>query len=1061
MAWFDEFNLPGATIDGYFGFIQADGPDDNDYPDVVLANGWVTFTATTDAARIDGAWLGIEPVTAQIFEGQIVISEEDPRPVRLLATDAPIGVADWAWKASFNVPGFRLNELTFRALRDTTVNLTADLIPIKSQPYQIIEGASIVDTEVDTANERMRFEMSDGTFTKWVPIPNGEKGDPGPKGDEGEPGLPGVAASLSMGAVVTGANADAWMTGTPTDRLLNLTLPRGPKGDKGDPGGDVVYRGIIPDGTDINTITAPGFYTVPTVAVASTLVNWPTNRGGTLTVSANTGSGAASQDVIAHVSATAAIERYTRTKLTAATTSWGPWSNAEWIKGRIPIGTDVDTFRTIGAWVVVSASDATGLPGSGQGLLEVVFITSAGISMQRFTERVANDSVQVWHRFTLLSGGWAGVEWSKIGGSGGGGGDVVYRGSIPDGSDVDAIREAGVYSVPTATVANSLVNWPTNRAGILTVWTNTDTSATSQEVVAMVSAGSPVERYSRATISSLNTAWSSWTNGEFMKGTLVGPVNLDTFRSPGAWAVAAISGIENLPVASPGVLENIVFSGAGVAVQRYTARVSATDSQVYTRTTLLTGGWAGIPWKLLGGGGGAGSSRVTDVQASDHASRVELAASRRGGSIGTGGKPVFMWRFDHWLVAFRDKILPILQEFDLPATLNVNYDNIDNPQNGGGSITWEDVQDWNQYSGIEIANHGATHTNASTMESIYHEVVEGRRLLEAAMPRVAVETWQEHGSAYLVASDLDGDIGLDLGREPRNFFESYAGRLVMAEHAVVEGKNGSFYPPLTGKPQIGQSHYSMDRQTAAEAIATIQYAQRVGRGLTGYTHPGLMDQVNVGGSLYPATYNEDGSVDFQGEDAASTHYATEAEFRDAMATAGNIVHMPVKDFRAVCEWLATERDADRLMVMTAAGGGFADKRSNHRENLFKGLSWSGTGWTVTGTGLTWQAVSTGAATAMSQGMLLYTRYGWAMGAAHELLVWAKASTATTLTLGMEQAGDPAAWSTQKVHDVPGDGVLRPYRLNLTLPRDRSITQMTARVGGPSLTIEGEPLLAAI
>ena len=161
MAWFDEFNLPGATIDGYFGFISADGPDDDDYPDVVLANGTVTFTATTPAARVDGAWLGIESVTAQIFEGRIVISEEDVRPVRLLATDAPIGVADWAWKATFQVEGFKLDPLTFKAPRDTTVNLTADLIPIKSQPYQIIEGASIVDAEVDGAG-RMRFELSDG-----------------------------------------------------------------------------------------------------------------------------------------------------------------------------------------------------------------------------------------------------------------------------------------------------------------------------------------------------------------------------------------------------------------------------------------------------------------------------------------------------------------------------------------------------------------------------------------------------------------------------------------------------------------------------------------------------------------------------------------------------------------------------------------------------------------------------------------------------------------------------------------------------------------------------------
>ena len=257
MAWFDEFNLPGATIDGYFGFIQADGPDDDDYPDVVLANGTVTFTATTPAARVDGAWLGIESVTAQIFEGRIVISEEDVRPVRLLATDAPIGVADWAWKATFQVEGFKLDPLTFKAPRDTTVNLTADLIPIKSQPYQIIEGASIVDAEVDDAG-RMRFEMSDGTFTQWVDVPNGEQGIQGERGEKGDPGKDGTAATLSMGTVTAGATADAWMTGTATDKQLNLTLPRGVKGDRGDIG----PRG--PAGPSI-TRTAPGVYTIEEV----------------------------------------------------------------------------------------------------------------------------------------------------------------------------------------------------------------------------------------------------------------------------------------------------------------------------------------------------------------------------------------------------------------------------------------------------------------------------------------------------------------------------------------------------------------------------------------------------------------------------------------------------------------------------------------------------------------------------------------------------------------------------------------------------------------------------
>ena len=258
MAWFDDFNLPGATIDGYFGFVQADGPDDNDYPDVVLANGAVTFTATTEAARVDGAWLGIEPVKAQIFEGQIVVSEEDPRPVRLLATDAPIGVADWAWRATFDVPGFKLDPLTFRAPRGTTVNLTADLIPIKSQPYQIVEGASIVDAEVNLDEATMRFALSDGSYTSWIDVPNGERGLPGVAGDKGDPGANGAAATIAMGSVTAGATADMWMTGTPQARELHAVLPRGPKGDRGEQG----VRG--PAGASVAR-TAPGVFTIEEV----------------------------------------------------------------------------------------------------------------------------------------------------------------------------------------------------------------------------------------------------------------------------------------------------------------------------------------------------------------------------------------------------------------------------------------------------------------------------------------------------------------------------------------------------------------------------------------------------------------------------------------------------------------------------------------------------------------------------------------------------------------------------------------------------------------------------
>lgn len=455
---------------------------------------------------------------------------------------------------------------------------------------------------------------------------------------------------------------------------------------------------------------------------------------------------------------------------------------------------------------------------------------------------------------------------------------------------------------------------------------------------------------------------------------------------------------------------------------------------------------------------------------SNHSARVEYARTRRGGGIGTGGKAVVMLRFDHWLVNFRDVILPILREFNLPATLNMNYDNMDNVQNGSGTIPWDMVQDWNQYDAIEIANHGSTHTNPTTHTGIFHEVVEGRRNLEAAMPRVAVETWQEHGSAYLIATDIPGDIGLNLGRRPKNFFESYAGKLVLAEHAVVEGKCGGFYVNLNGEPQLGQSHMSIDRSTATQAIAQVETAKAFGRGVTLYLHPGYMDVVLVGGVIWDVAYDGAGAVTVTDPAATNTNFATRADFLEWADTNGHNVKMAVDHFRELCQHLATERDAGAIMVMTAAGGAFADKRTDYRENLLVNPEFTGdhsdwwtgsTRWTVTnpGPGVIIKAGAT--PYGLSQRMLLHSRFGWAMGAAHELLVTARAGVETTLTLRVEKLADPVTWQTERTFTIPCDSVERDYRLNISLPADPTITQMSVKISGANLDIVGPPVLAAI
>lgn len=143
MAWFDDLNLPGCTVTGHFAFVREDGPDEDEHPDVQRASGWVTFRPTAPAVRAGGAWAGISPIEAQIFEGEIVVSEEDLRPVRLLSSDADTGVENWGWEATFDIPGAKLPKIKFRAPA-AGVHLTGDaLIPITGLPVEIIAAGAL------------------------------------------------------------------------------------------------------------------------------------------------------------------------------------------------------------------------------------------------------------------------------------------------------------------------------------------------------------------------------------------------------------------------------------------------------------------------------------------------------------------------------------------------------------------------------------------------------------------------------------------------------------------------------------------------------------------------------------------------------------------------------------------------------------------------------------------------------------------------------------------------------------------------------------------------------
>src|SRR5699024_4381844 len=106
--------------------------------------------------KAGGAWIGIAPVDAELFDGELVTSEEDLNPPRILSTDADTGVEGWGWRATFDIRGANIKPVTFKA-PETGVHLTSgDLIPITGLPVEVIaEGAlgRLDDLEAEVAGK--------------------------------------------------------------------------------------------------------------------------------------------------------------------------------------------------------------------------------------------------------------------------------------------------------------------------------------------------------------------------------------------------------------------------------------------------------------------------------------------------------------------------------------------------------------------------------------------------------------------------------------------------------------------------------------------------------------------------------------------------------------------------------------------------------------------------------------------------------------------------------------------------------------------------------------------
>lgn len=399
------------------------------------------------------------------------------------------------------------------------------------------------------------------------------------------------------------------------------------------------------------------------------------------------------------------------------------------------------------------------------------------------------------------------------------------------GEDINNIREPGVYTCPSTTLAATLINWPAGSfTGALIVGKSKAGFYTSQEVVALVSQTAPPDHYSRVTRSSNNTTWTPWGFRGTPRGALANGTDLDTFRETGAWTHTNPSLLVNVPAGvSTGAItvENFVTPKTATALQRLTTL----DGRVFTRTTTVTAGWAGVTWKPVGASGS--SSVVVSDAGLSNAVLVQDFTRRRGGRKKTT-TATLAFRFDHGLANFNALVRPEMESRNFKYSLALCSAQWDRPENAG--VTASMVNTWVTAGLAEIWNHSKDHGSGDGSEAGWKAaILDGLTELRTQIPAAQIDGFAPPGST---GTNFGGFID---GTTLDQFYNTDGGRYILANHAVAAGYIGTTTRWQDGMVRQGLGHFTIDAYTLAQAQTAIQNAETDKRALQFMLHPSRLD----------------------------------------------------------------------------------------------------------------------------------------------------------------------------------------------------------------------------
>ena len=265
---------------------------------------------------------------------------------------------------------------------------------------------------------------------------------------------------------------------------------------------------------------------------------------------------------------------------------------------------------------------------------------------------------------------------------------------------------------------------------------------------------------------------------------------------------------------------------------------------------------------------------------------LQRSRLRHGGTIGTAQKTVVGLSFDHGFANFRDYVLPHLIRLGLPASVAVNTSNLGTGENDG--VSYAELQDWAINHGIELVNHSRSHDDATGDENIKDAILGSLHLLHQHCPEVTVDAYIMPGVSG------NGYDGFGAGTNDHLWWSHVAGRTILQNHAVVTGALLGQAVPLDGHPVQTVDRVGWDYSSwATQSRQRIRSLHGTGMGIQVFMHPS-----RINNTIDPA----------------------------AVVT--------------MLEWLAAERDAGRIEVLTVSGFAWADSNSSNRFDLGHAQDWS-------------------------------------------------------------------------------------------------------------------------